>query len=112
MGAFFGTGWYQVDANRTVYIVRVPPSQTLRESSIDKNGKRSLGIELQYPLTFGLHQLDDLDDFLDFDNFATVSFTPGVHVDIPVTEKWHLRPYAHIGWGTETESTDSAGIAA
>ncbi|HDN69022.1 MAG TPA: hypothetical protein ENG26_00415 [Gammaproteobacteria bacterium] len=110
MGAFFGTGWYQVDANRTVYILRVPPSQTLRESSIDKNGKRSLGIEFQYPLTFGFHSLDALDDFLDFDNFATVSFTPGVHVDIPVTEKWHLRPYAHIGWGTETKSTDSAWI--
>ena len=110
MGAFFGTGWYQVDANRTVYILRVPPSQTLRESSIDKNGKRSLGIEFQYPLTFGYHQLEDVDDFLDFDNIATVSFTPGVHVDIPITEKWHLRPYAHVGWGTETKTTDSAWI--
>ena len=110
MGAFFGTGCYQVDVNRTVYILRVPPSQTLRESSIDKNGKRSLGIEFQYPLTFGLHKLDDLGDFLVFDNFATVRFTPGVHVDIPVTEKWHLRPYVHAGWGTETKSTDSAWI--
>ena len=57
-----------------------------------------------------MHKLDDLGDFLVFDNFATVRFTPGVHVDIPVTEKWHLRPYVHAGWGTETKSTDSAWI--
>jgi hypothetical protein len=110
MGAFFGTGWYRVDNNRNVYILRVPPSQTLRESSIDTNGKRALGIEIQYPVSFGMHNLDALDDFLDFDNYATVSFTPGVQVEIPVTEKWYLRPYANLGWGTELSSNDSAWI--
>ena len=52
MGAFFGTGWYKVDDNRSMYIFRIPPRQTLRESSIDEEGKRKLGIEIQYPLTF------------------------------------------------------------
>ena len=46
MGAFFGTGWYQVDDNRNMYIFRIPPRQTLRESSIDEKGKRKLGIEI------------------------------------------------------------------
>jgi hypothetical protein len=110
MGAFFGTGWYRVDNNRNVYILRVPPSQTLRESSINANGERTLGIEIQYPVSFGMHNLDTLDDFLDFDNYATVSFTPGVQVEIPVTEKWYLRPYANIGWGTEMKSSDTAWI--
>ena len=40
MGAFFGTGWYQVDDNRSVFVFRIPPRQTLRESSFDENGKR------------------------------------------------------------------------
>ena len=110
MGAFFGTGWYRVDNNRNVYILRVPPSQTLRESSMNANGERTLGIEIQYPVSFGVHNLDALDDFLDFDNYATVSFTPGIQVEIPVTEKWYLRPYANLGWGTETKSSDSAWI--
>ena len=110
MGAFFGTGWYQVDDNRNMYIFRIPPRQTLSESSIDENGKRKLGIEILYPLTFGLHNLNELPDFIDFDNFATVSFTPGIQLEIPVTEKWYLRPYAHFGWGTETNSSDSAWI--
>ncbi len=110
MGAFFGTGWYRVENNRNVYILRVPPSQTLHESSISADGKRTLGIEIQYPLAFGVNNLDALDDFLDFDNYTTVSFTPGVQVEIPVTEKWYLRPYANLGWGTELNSNDSAWI--
>ena len=113
MGSFFGTGWYQVDENRTVYLLRiVPPRQTLRESSIDENGNRRLGIEFQYPFSLGLQKLDFLQDTIDSDNFATVSFTPGVQVEIPVTEKWYLRPYAHLGWGTELNSSESAWIYA
>jgi len=110
MGAFFGTGWYKVDDNRNMYIFRIPPRQSLSESSIDDKGQRKLGIEILYPLTFGLHDLDEIPDFIDFDNFATVSFTPGIQLEIPVTEKWYLRPYAHFGWGTETNSSDSAWI--
>jgi hypothetical protein len=110
MGAFFGTGWYQVDENRTMFIFRIPPRMTLRESAFDDDGKRKLGVELQFPLSFGLHQLDDLPDFLDFDNFATVSFTPGIQVEIPITKKWVLKPHLNAGWGTETNSSDSAWI--
>jgi hypothetical protein len=110
MGAYFGAGWYKVDASRTVYILRVKPGKTLLESSIDANGKRAPGIELQFPLSFGVQKREALDDFFDFDNYATVSFTPGIQVEIPVTEKWYLRPYVNVGWGTETTTTDSAWI--
>lgn len=110
MGAFFGTGWYQVDANRSVFIFRIPPRQTVRESGFDEDGKRKLGVEIQYPLSIGLHNLDDIPDFIEFENYGTVSFTPGVQVEIPVTPKWYLRPYAHIGYGYETENSDSAWI--
>ncbi len=110
MGAFFGTGWYQVDENRSVYIFRIPPRHTVRESGWHENGKRKLGIEFQYPLALGLHQLDDIPDFIEFDNYGTISFTPGVQVEIPVNEKWYLRPYAHLGAGYERESGEWAGI--
>ena len=86
-GAFFGTGWYRV-----------------------ADGQRTLGLEIQYPLSLGLEKLDDIYDFTDFDNYSTVSFTPGVQVEIPVTEKWYLRPYANLGWGTEVKTGDSAWI--
>ena len=110
MAAFFGTGWYQVAENRTMYIFRIPPRQTVRESGWHEDGKRKLGVEIQYPLALGLHTLDDIPDFIDFENYGTVTFTPGVQVEIPVTEKWYLRPYGHIGAGYEKESGEWAGI--
>jgi hypothetical protein len=110
MGAFFGTGWYRVDDNRSVFVFRIPPRQTVRTSSIDENGKRKLGVEIQYPLSIGLHQLDDIPSLIDFDNFGTITFTPGVQVEIPITQKWYLRPYVHIGYGVETSTSDSAWI--
>jgi len=110
MGAFFGTGWYQVDDNRSVFIFRIPPRQTVRQAGFDGNGKRKLGVEIQYPLSFGLHRFDDIPDFINFDNYGTVTFTPGVQVEIPINKDWSLRPYAHIGAGYERESDKWAGI--
>lgn len=110
MGAFFGTGWYQVGGNRSVFVFRVPPRQTVRQSGIDESGKRTIGVEILYPLTFGLHNLDELPDFIDYDNFVTISFTPGVQLEIPINNQWALRPYAHIGAGYEKESGDWASI--
>ena len=108
--AFFGTGWYRVDENRNAFIFRVPPRQVLRESGWDESGERKLGVEIIYPLTFGLHELDDIPDFIEFENYATLSFTPGVQVEIPVSERWYLRPYGHLGFGYERKSGEWAGI--
>jgi hypothetical protein len=108
--AFFGTGWYRVDDNRTSYIFRIPPRQYVRKSGWHEDGKRKLGVEILYPLALGLHQLDDLPDFLDFENYGTITFTPGVQVEIPVTERWYLRPFANFGAGYEKESGEWASI--
>jgi len=110
LAAFFGTGWYQVDENRSAFIFRIPPRQTVRQSGWHEDGKRKLGVEIQYPLALGIHQLDDIPDFIEFDNYGTITFTPGVQVEIPINRKWYLRPYAHIGAGYEKESGEWAGI--
>jgi hypothetical protein len=110
LGAFFGTGWYRVDDNRSVYILRVPYRQTLRKAALDEAGKRTLGIEILYPVSFGLNKLEEVPDFIEFDNYATISFTPGVELEIPVNPKWSLRPYAHVGYGWESETKDGAWI--
>jgi len=108
--AFFGTGWYRVSANREAFIFRVPPRQVLREPGWDERGERRLGIELFYPLAFGLHRLEDAPDFIDFDNYGTITFTPGVAVEIPLSDRWQLRPHAHFGVGYERTSNEWARI--
>lgn len=108
--SFFGTGWYKIQDNRSVFVLRIPPRQTLRRSSISDSGERKLGIEIKYPLTVGLHDIDDLDDIIETDNFGTASFAPGIVLEIPINQRWHLRPFAHIGWGKEFETDESAWI--
>ena len=90
--------------------MKIPPRQTLRESSITESGTRELGIEIKYPLTLGLHNINDLGGIIKTDNFGTMSFTPGVELEIPVNQRWYLRPSAHVGWGRELETKESAWI--
>ena len=88
----------------------MPPRQTVRKSSLDESGERRLGIEIKYPVTIGLHDIEDLEGIIADDNFGTVSFTPGIELEIPINQQWYLRPFAHIGWGKELEIGESAWI--
>jgi len=107
--AFFGSGWYEVADSESVFILRAPLVHTFADSSWG-DGQRGLGIELHYPITLGLHNVDSFDDFTDTDNFGSIAFTPGIEVEIPVTQKWYLRPLLNVGWGTETHGGESAWI--
>ncbi len=107
--AFFGTGWYEVSNSESVFILRAPMQQTWRTSSWQE-GQRELGVEFHYPVTLGLHNVDSFNDFTDVNNFGSLAFTPGIEVEIPVTEKWYLRPLVHAGWGKETNGGDAAWI--
>ena len=108
--SFFGTGWYQIEGARSVFVLRAPFRQTLRESSLAKTGKDKLGIEIRYPLTVGLHDIEDLGGIIENDNFASLTFAPGVELEIPINERWYLRTLAHLGWGTEIGAKESAWI--
>jgi len=110
VGAFFGTGWYSVDDNRSVFVLRIQPRQQIRESLLEDAGQRPFSVEILYPLSLGLSQLDDLPDFIEFDNYATISFTPGVELEVPINSRWTLRPFAHLGYGWEFESQEGALI--
>ena len=108
--SFFGTGWYQMRDSRSVFVLRIPPRQTLRSSSISDSGERELGIEIKYPLTVGLHDVQDLGGIIENDNFGTMTFAPGVELEIPINQRWYLRPFAHVGWGKELQVGESAWI--
>ena len=108
--ALFGTGWYQVEDNQSVFALNLPLKQTLRSSSIAESGQREIGFIINYALTLGLHNIDDLPGLVHPGNFGTASFTPGLELEIPVTHKWYLRPFLNFGWGSELGSGDAAWI--
>ena len=108
--SFLGTGWYKVDDSRSVFLLRIPPRQTVRESWFNSRDDRQIGIEIKYTTTLGLFSLDDPGEFTDSDNLGTFSFTPGVELEIPVSRDFYLRPFAHLGWGTEFEYDSSAWV--
>jgi len=108
--AYFGTGWYRVEDDRDVYVVRMTPRWALSEPSFDGPGKRSVGIYLKAPVTVGLDNFsyDDVIDAVDLDNVASMSINPGIDVEIPVNNIWSLRPYASVGYGHAFGSGESA----
>ena len=110
MSSFLGTGWYQIDDSLSVFVVRMPPRQTVRESWYSSREDRGIGIEIKYTTTLGVLSFDDLPNTLDWDDFGIFSFTPGIELEIPVTRSFYLRPFAHFGWGTDSEDASSAWI--
>lgn len=108
--AFLGTGWYQVEDELDVFVLRAPLSWNWQETNQAGKGLAGVGFTLDLPVTFGLYQLEFFDDLLDSDNFGTVSFTPGVTAEWAVTERWWLRSYGHLGWGIDNRRDESAWI--
>jgi len=109
--SFFGTGWYHIDDNRSVFVLSVAPRQVVRRSAFE-DGKRKLGIVVRYPLAVGMHQLDfeDIPGILYPENFGTASFTPGLEVEIPVKDRFYLRPSLRMGAGIEFDTKETAWI--
>ena len=108
--AYFGTGWYQVSGDRDVFVIRTTPRWELREADLSEDGTRTIGTEFRFPITIGLDKfdIDDIPGTTDPENLASLNVTPGIDVTIPVTERWALRPYATLGWGTLLNNSESA----
>jgi hypothetical protein len=107
---YFGTGWYEIGDERDAFAIRFAPRKRLRNGSINDDGSRTVGMELRFPITVGLDHfpLDDLAGSVNPDNLANVSVTPGIYFDLPMYERWTLRPFAAAGWGTVLNGDESA----
>lgn len=110
--AYFGTGVYEVDGGETLYVIRVAPSWRIREGSLDEQGHRTIGWRIRVPIAFGLHEFDtsDLGSAVSLDNVSTIAAVPGVEFDIPMTDRWSLRPFANFGWGGQVGGGASAWV--
>jgi len=108
--SYFGSGWYRVSGDRDVFVLRMTPRWDLSDADFAEDGTRTNGVELSFPITVGLDNidLDDIAGTADPDNLASLSVTPGIAITIPLSERWALRPFASVGWGTLLNDSESA----
>lgn len=111
-GAYFGTGYYELGTGEETYVLSARPSWTWREAGFDANGKRRIGVEFRVPVTIGAYHIDvgDLGETLSFDNVSTITGVPGVEIEVPISDRWSLKPLGYVGWGTQIEGDASAFI--
>jgi hypothetical protein len=110
--AYFGTGYYELGTGEDTYVLSARPSWTWREAGLDAQGKRRIGVEFRVPVTIGAYQVDvaDLGGTLSLDNVSTISGVPGVEIEVPISERWSLKPLVYVGWGTQIDGDSSAWI--
>jgi hypothetical protein len=102
----FGTGAYRVgDAEN--FVVTFKPNIEIRSEE-----KHRIGINIRLPVSIGLQTIDPDEFFSQFisENITVGSFVPGVELNVPLNNRWKLRPYGHIGGGTSFSGDQSALI--
>lgn len=97
----FGTSIY-TSGDRTVAVLQLPLSYTLREPQEDRWGLR---ITLPVSVGFYDYRFDDIFNQGLPEGLNTFSFVPGLELEKKITSRWRLKPYFSAGacWDLEGE---------
>lgn len=108
--SFFGNGWYKINEQRSGFVLRAPFRWTFGEAQMDEAGNREIAYTIRTPFTLGLAKLDfeDIPGILDPDNLATASANISFDADIPITQRFHIRPIGEVGYSTILDESDRA----
>jgi hypothetical protein len=78
---------------RSVQVYRIPIGIRMRDEV-----ERGWGLKLMLPVSIGGYELRAATDVGDLvERIETVTIYPGVEFQVPVGERWFLRPYAEVG---------------
>ncbi len=102
--AAYGTGAYRI-GEETVAVLRAPFSFAVQEA-----GGGQWGVRLTLPVTAALSEFDLTDLQLGRVRAAGLSVLPGIEAEIPLAERWVLKPFANAGPGWEFKTSSSAAI--
>ncbi len=104
----FGNGNYAV-AGRSAQVFKLPFA--VRLLSMEDH---PVGLRLKLPLTFGFFEfgIDDLFQGGFADQIQTVSFVPGLEMEVAVNKRWRLLPFVDLGAGQNLSGDTQAGILA
>lgn len=104
--ATFGTGVY-TSGDRTVAVLQLPLSYTLRAPEEDRWGLR---ITLPVSVGFYDYKFDDVFNQGLPQSFSTLSFVPGLELEKQITPRLRLKPYVSAGAGWELDGGGRAWI--
>ncbi|HET7766028.1 MAG TPA: hypothetical protein VFK92_13140 [Burkholderiales bacterium] len=95
--ATFGTGFYKIGP-AVATVIRLPFSYRVQAME-----PGSIGVNLLAPVTVAAYHLNlhELNEFNLNQDVAAASILPGAEVEIPMTERWRLKPFAQAGVGSE-----------
>jgi len=99
---WLGSGAYSVDG-RDVYILRMPFYKDLRQTTPEHFGIRAL-----FPVSVGWLNTGSLVS----NHLQTVTFTPGIQLDVEMRPYWHLKPYLQGGIGKDFSGGNLAYVGA
>ena len=102
--AAYGTGVYRI-GDETVGVVRAPFSFRIREA-----GDGQPGIRITLPVSAALSEFDLTDFQFGHVRAIGLSVLPGIELEIPLSERWVLKPFANAGPGWEFNRESSAMI--
>jgi hypothetical protein len=104
----FGNGNYAV-AGRSAQVFKLPFA--VRLISMEDH---EFGLRLKLPVTFGFYEfgIDNLFEGGFADQIQTVSFVPGLEMEIAVNDRWRLLPFLDFGAGKDLSGDAWAGILA
>ena len=95
--ATFGTGFYKIGP-AVATVIRFPFSYRIQPME-----PGSIGVNILAPVTVAAYHLNlhELNEFNLQQDVAAASILPGAEVEIPMTERWRLKPFAQAGMGSE-----------
>ena len=95
--ATFGTGFYKIGP-AVATVVRLPFSYRVQSM---EDGR--IGVNLLAPVTLAAYHLNlhELNEFNLQQDVAAASFLPGAELEIPMTGRWRLKPFAQAGMGSQ-----------
>ena len=104
--ATFGTGVYTA-GDRTVTVLQLPFSRALRTVADDGSG-----LKFKVATMFGFYDYN-VDTALNGNiphRLGTLSVLPGLEWELPLSQRWTIRPYFDGGFGQELAGRESAWI--
>jgi hypothetical protein len=104
--ATFGTGVYTA-GDRSVTVLQLPFSRALKTVADD-----GLGLRFKTSTTFGFYDYN-VDNVFGGNiphRISTFSVLPGLEWELPLSQRWTIRPYFDAGFGQQLAGRESAWI--